>query len=165
MRESGLLRSWTPVLLLTVAHAAAVPAAAPEATGELFRWLDRRGGVTEGVRCATSPAGVRGLYCAAAEVRIGDVLLEVPLSATLCDRDDAIALDALPGAAPTWAADLPWNTQLALALLRERDDNEASAWAPFLASFPRFSECGPDPLLPKNLDADFLAEARADGWS
>ena len=97
-----------------------------------LRWLRERGGgsaVCTGVR-----NGVRGLILNR-DAHVGDVLLEVPLSACVSDiggDDDT----PLAGAAPKWTAALPWNVQLALAVIARTANGDD----PFLDTWP--SEVG-----------------------
>jgi hypothetical protein len=115
----------------------------------LLRWICERGGGSA-VRVATHD-GVRGLVMERA-ARPGDVLLEVPLSLTISDIGDG-SQPPLPGSAPAWTSGLPWNVQLALALLERREDVKGSP-DPFLESWP--SE---PPPLPSRCEADELALA------
>lgn len=108
----------------------------------LFSWLNARGGLTAGVHVA-SRGGLRGLETTR-DCTVGDVLLEVPLTACLLDD-----VCDLPGSAPDWCAPLPWNVQLAANVLARRGESE---WAPFLASWPSSS-----PALPKDCEPDELA--------
>ena len=118
----------------------------------LLSWLAKQGGHAR-VASGTDQNGLRGLV-ATEPVEVGAVLLEVPLTATLVDRGDGTAAESLPGEPPEWSASLPWNVQLALAVLAQRADG-TSPWAPFLSSWP--SE---PPPLPKNMEPAQLAEAQ-----
>ena len=61
-------------------------------------------------------------------------------------------MDPLPGEPPGWCRSLPWNVQLALAVIEQQKAGDASAWSPLLRSWPANA-----PPLPKNLDAANLA--------
>lgn len=99
------------------------------------------------MRCAVA-GGLRGLV-ASRDARVGDVLLEVPLTAALADG--AGPEPGLEPAGPSWSTGLLWNVQLALGLLSRRDDPR---WSPFLSSWPEDA-----PLLPKDMDSEELEAA------
>ena len=132
--------------------ACAAVAAATTEDDPLLSWLAKQGGHAR-VASGTDENGLRGLVTTES-VDVGTVLLEVPLTATLVDRGDGTSAESLPGEPPEWSASLPWNVQLALAVLAQRAD-PTSPWAPFLSSWP--SE---PPPLPKNLEPAQLAEAQ-----
>ena len=135
-------------LLAAAGCAAHAPAAAIEG---VLGWVVARGG-RSGVRVATDANGVRGL-AASSDAEVGDVLLEVPLSLALADScpQGCVNLDGEP---PAWSAPLAWNAQLALAVLAHRADAD-SPWRELVASWP-----DSPPPLPKDLEADELAEAQ-----
>jgi len=120
-----------------------------EVNTALVTWVCNHGGGSL-VR-AVDDHGLRGLV-ANVDARVGDVLLEVPLALTISDVDGSDeTTPRLPGAAPCWTSQLPWNVQLALAVLeRRRVDPED----PFIASWPVTP-----PALPIRCDADELALA------
>ena len=93
--------------------------------------------------------GVRGLVLTR-DACAGDVLLEVPLTLTICDTGESTDMP-LPGSAPQWTSGLPWNVQLALTALERRSAGDDDA---FLSSWP--SE---PPALPQRCDAEELALA------
>jgi len=93
--------------------------------------------------------GVRGLVLTR-DACVGDVLLEIPLTLTICDTGESTDMP-LPGSAPEWTSGLPWNVQLALTVLERRsagDDDD------FLSSWP-----AEPPALPHRCDAEELALA------
>ena len=135
-------------LLAAAGCAASAPAAAIEG---VLGWVVARGG-RSGVRVATDANGVRGL-AASCDAEVGDVLLEVPLSLALADSCPHGCVN-LGGEPPVWSAPLAWNAQLALAVLAHRADAD-SPWRELVASWP-----DSPPPLPKDLEADELAEAQ-----
>ena len=138
----------------TMIMIALVPTLAlPAADQPLLSWLAARGG-SSSVAVATRN-NLRGLECTR-DAEVGEVLLEVPLSAVLTDAVEP----QLPGVAPSWTAPLPSMVQLAIgALLRQ----QAPDFAPYLSSWPAGM-----PELPANLepgdveaDAEFVAQVSA----
>ena len=120
-----------------------------EVNTALVTWVCNHGGGSF-VR-AVDDHGLRGLV-ANVDARVGDVLLEVPLALTISDVDGSDeTTPRLPGAAPRWTFQLPWNVQLALAVLERRRVNPED---PFIASWPVTP-----PALPIRCDAEELALA------
>ena len=78
----------------------------------LMTWFAENGG--SGTVAVAAQAGLRGLVVTR-DAQVGDVLLDVPLSATLLDFSEQGS--PLPGAAPPWSASLPSKVQLALCQL------------------------------------------------
>ena len=117
----------------------------------LFRWLSDHGGGAH-VAIGVSETGLRGLVTERA-CAPGDVLLEVPLSLCIADGADDDASLPLAGAAPRWTWTLPWNVQLALAVLEKRERRQAGA-DPFLDSWPKAP-----PPLPTTCESSELALA------
>ena len=58
----------------------------------------------------------------------------------------------MPGEPPGWCRCLPWNVQLAIAVIEQEKMGDASAWSPFMSVWPANA-----PPLPKNLGAAELA--------
>lgn len=103
-------------------------------SGELFSWIRSKGGGSS-VQVGFAADGLRGLVVDRA-CAPGDVLLEIPLALAISDSSgDAPPLE---GAAPEWAWGLPWNVQLAVAVL-ERQSALGGAADPFLESWPAVS--------------------------
>ena len=117
----------------------------------LMTWFAENGG--SGTVAVAAQGGLRGLVVTR-DVQVGDVLLDVPLSATLLDFCEQGS--PLPGAAPPWSASLPSKVQLALLVLRERE-RERGPWAPFLLAWPSDA-----PALPESLDDTTLAREAHD---
>ena len=105
----------------------------------LMSWFDRAGG--SGCVAVAAQSGLRGLVVTR-DVQVGDVLLDVPLTATLLDFSEQGS--PLPGAALAWSASLPSKVQLALLVLSERN---RGPWSAFLQSWPSQA-----PALPETLD-------------
>ena len=122
---------------------------AVEVNSDLLRWVCKNGGGSS-VR-AVDEDGLRGLV-ADRDASVGDVILEVPLALTISDIESGndTPVLPLPGAAPAWTAGLPWNVQLALAVI----ERQRGAVDPFMSSWP--SE---PPALPSRCEADELALA------
>jgi hypothetical protein len=78
----------------------------------LMSWFAQNGG--SGTVAVAAQAGLRGLV-ATRDVQVGDVLLDVPLTATLLDFSEQGS--PLPGAAPAWSASLPSKVRRALLVL------------------------------------------------
>lgn len=116
----------------------------------LLDWLITQGG--GGTVSVGEHGGVRGLI-ASRSAEVGDVLLEVPLTAAILDRqsDADPSADHLTGCAPEWSSSLPWNVQLAVCLLEKRGQAE---WEPFFSSWPAEA-----PALPKDCEGGELALA------
>lgn len=123
-------------------------AACCSTTNGLSEMIRAAGGGTS-VTLGVDSHGLRGLVVSC-DACVGDVILEVPLSLCLsdcCSDDHAMTLK---GAAPAWAASLPWNVQLAANIMtRQQDPN----WSRFLHSWPD------PPALPKDCELDELAIA------
>eukprot|EP00929_Paragymnodinium_shiwhaense_P032561 TRINITY_DN18024_c0_g1_i2.p1 TRINITY_DN18024_c0_g1~~TRINITY_DN18024_c0_g1_i2.p1 ORF type:complete len:500 (-),score=58.55 TRINITY_DN18024_c0_g1_i2:224-1723(-) len=133
------------VVLTALSHNILI-ASACETTVPLFKWLIKQGG-NHNLRVDTYQ-GLRGLVTTK-EAAPGDVLLEVPLRATLSDGYDG---DTITGTPPAWCRALSENIQLAVCLLRHKQSPE---WTPFFASWPEQV-----PMLPKDLDSDDLEEVQ-----
>ena len=118
------------------------------------------------LRSGGGAAGGRGTF-AAARVRRGEPIVELPRSAVLH------VVEGEPSAAPELCADaawarLPWQAQLALALVAERRKGAASRFAAYVDTLPRVSARAP--RLPRRvleaacyppLAADVANEAEA----
>ena len=151
-------------LLLGVATATRI--SAPDTspgTSPLLRLIKEHGGGAA-VAVGVSESGLRGLVTQRA-CAPGDVLLEVPLS--LCIADGAEDGGApLRRAAPRWSWNLPWNVQLALSVLEQRQQSrtEGGSADPFLDSWPAEppplpTACGPEEL---SLSSDPSLSTKAD---
>eukprot|EP00899_Mesostigma_viride_P018362 jgi/Mesvir1/26527/Mv16182-RA.1 len=95
-------------------------------------FLEREGitglGDSEGALCITPvPEGGRGLV-ATRDLRAGEVVLTVPISACLSDEDEK--------GAPLYEGAF-WSIKLAARLLRERAKGDASRWAAYIAHLPQ----------------------------
>ena len=136
------------IFLVSSFTAATSIATSDATTPRLISWiLQNNGGMN--AKAGVSADGLRGLVVERA-ANVGDVLLEVPLS--LCISDGDAELTPLPEAAPSWAWELPWNVQLAVAVLERRSKHPKPD--PFLDSWPDLP-----PPLPTTSDATELALA------
>ena len=142
-----LLQSSAAVVLVLLPS---VCATADATTSRLLSWILKNGGGAN-VRAGISN-GLRGLVVERA-CAVGDVILEVPLSLAISDGGDS---EPLAGAAPEWTWKLPWNVQLAVAVLERKrlgtDLDEADD--PFLDSWPKTP-----PPLPTTCESAELALA------
>lgn len=120
---------------LVAADASLVAPLSPS-DASLLRWIKQHGG-----GAAVRPAvhdGIRGLVTERA-CEAGDVLLEVPLSLVLTDGAGFYSLCQPRSSPPEWAWKLPWNVQLALAVLEQQAGSGEPD--PFMESWP--SDAGP----------------------
>jgi hypothetical protein len=139
--------------------------ATPSAQPDLMNWLVAQGG-TSLVRIATDKNGLRGLE-AMQDASVGDVLLQVPLTAVLADASE---VQLTQGAAPAWTAPLPSMVQLAVVAALHHNGEKKTAgspWEPYLESWPAglpelpSNVKSPETLMAANVEREFVSQVFA----
>lgn len=102
--------------------------------------------------------GVRGLVLADKPADKGDVLLEVPLSLCISDFGAMAPVATEP---PSFAADLPWNVQLACAVLAQPSSSEILTSWPEAPALPMFA-CSEDEVAELTCDEELARRAASE---